>query len=58
VSRVRLRKVAPPESAASAICCLASDESVYTRGQCLDVDGGYAINRGLPGIGYERAPPS
>jgi NAD(P)-dependent dehydrogenase (short-subunit alcohol dehydrogenase family) len=51
--RVPLREVAPPEWVASAICYLASDESVYTTGACLDVDGGYAMNGGLPGIGYE-----
>jgi NAD(P)-dependent dehydrogenase (short-subunit alcohol dehydrogenase family) len=51
--RVPLREVAPPEWVASAICYLASDESVYTTGACLDVDGGYAMNGGLPGISYE-----
>ena len=51
--RVPLRDVAPPEWVASAICYLASDESVYTTGACLDVDGGYAMNGGLPGISYE-----
>jgi NAD(P)-dependent dehydrogenase (short-subunit alcohol dehydrogenase family) len=52
-SRVPLREVAPPEWVASAICYLASDESVYTTGACLDVDGGYAMNGALPGIEYE-----
>jgi NAD(P)-dependent dehydrogenase (short-subunit alcohol dehydrogenase family) len=51
--RVPLQEVAPPEWVASAICYLASDESVYTTGACLDVDGGYAMNGGLPGISYE-----
>jgi NAD(P)-dependent dehydrogenase (short-subunit alcohol dehydrogenase family) len=51
--RIPLREVAPPEWVASAICYLASDESVYTTGACLDVDGGYAMNGALPGIEYE-----
>jgi NAD(P)-dependent dehydrogenase (short-subunit alcohol dehydrogenase family) len=50
--RVPLGEVAPPEWVASAICFLASDESAYTTGACLDVDGGYAMNGGLPGIAY------
>jgi NAD(P)-dependent dehydrogenase (short-subunit alcohol dehydrogenase family) len=51
--RIPLRKVAPPEWVANAICYLASDESVYTTGACLDVDGGYAMNGALPGTEYE-----
>ena len=51
--RIPLREVAPPEWVASAICYLASDESVYTTGACLDVDGGYAMNGALPGTEYE-----
>lgn len=50
--RVPLGEVAPPEWVASAICYLASDESKYTTGACLDVDGGYGMNGALPGIGY------
>jgi NAD(P)-dependent dehydrogenase (short-subunit alcohol dehydrogenase family) len=50
--RIPLREVAPPEWVASAICYLASDESVYTTGACLDVDGGYAMNGALPGSAY------
>lgn len=52
--RIPLAHVAPPESVASAICFLASDESNYTTGACLDVDGGYAMNGGLPGLAYDR----
>jgi NAD(P)-dependent dehydrogenase (short-subunit alcohol dehydrogenase family) len=51
--RIPLREVAPPEWVASAVCYLASDESVYTTGACLDVDGGYAMNGALPGTEYE-----
>jgi NAD(P)-dependent dehydrogenase (short-subunit alcohol dehydrogenase family) len=51
--RIPLKNVAPPEWVASAICYLASDESRYTTGACLDVDGGYAMNGALPGIGYQ-----
>jgi NAD(P)-dependent dehydrogenase (short-subunit alcohol dehydrogenase family) len=51
--RIPLQDVAPPEWVASAICYLASDESRYTTGACLDVDGGYAMNGALPGLGYE-----
>jgi NAD(P)-dependent dehydrogenase (short-subunit alcohol dehydrogenase family) len=51
--RIPLREVAPPQWVASAICYLASDESVYTTGACLDVDGGYAMNGALPGTEYE-----
>jgi NAD(P)-dependent dehydrogenase (short-subunit alcohol dehydrogenase family) len=50
--RIPLREVAPPEWVAAAICYLASQESRYTTGACLDVDGGYAMNGGLPGATY------
>jgi NAD(P)-dependent dehydrogenase (short-subunit alcohol dehydrogenase family) len=50
--RIPLREVAPPEWVAAAICYLASDDSEYTTGACLDVDGGYAMNGALPGIAY------
>jgi NAD(P)-dependent dehydrogenase (short-subunit alcohol dehydrogenase family) len=52
-TRIPLRAVAPPEWVASAICYLASEECMYTTGACLDVDGGYAMNGSLPGIGYQ-----
>jgi NAD(P)-dependent dehydrogenase (short-subunit alcohol dehydrogenase family) len=51
--RIPLREVAPPEWVASAICYLASDESRYTTGACLDVDGGYAMNGSLPDAKYQ-----
>jgi NAD(P)-dependent dehydrogenase (short-subunit alcohol dehydrogenase family) len=51
--RIPLKEIAPPEWVATAICYLASDESMYTTGACLDVDGGYAMNGALPGIAYE-----
>jgi NAD(P)-dependent dehydrogenase (short-subunit alcohol dehydrogenase family) len=50
--RIPLGEVAPPEWVASAICYLASDESLYTTGACLDVDGGYAMNGSLPAVSY------
>jgi NAD(P)-dependent dehydrogenase (short-subunit alcohol dehydrogenase family) len=50
--RIPLGDVAPPEWVAAAICYLASDESAYTTGACLDVDGGYAMNGALPGMAY------
>jgi NAD(P)-dependent dehydrogenase (short-subunit alcohol dehydrogenase family) len=52
--RVPLREVAQPEWVASAVCYLASDEALYTTGACLDVDGGYAMHGGLPGVDYDR----
>lgn len=51
--RIPLRDVAPPEWIANAICYLASDESLYTTGACLDVDGGYAMNGSLPQMKYQ-----
>ena len=51
--RIPSGTVATPEWVANAICYLASDESVYTTGACLDVDGGYAMNGALPGIECE-----
>jgi NAD(P)-dependent dehydrogenase (short-subunit alcohol dehydrogenase family) len=51
--RIPLGEVAPPEWVASAICYLASDESRYTTGACLDVDGGYAMNGSLPDASYQ-----
>jgi NAD(P)-dependent dehydrogenase (short-subunit alcohol dehydrogenase family) len=53
VPRIPLRKIAPPEWVASAVCYLASDEAQYTTGACLDVDGGYGMNGALPGLTYE-----
>lgn len=50
-SRVPLG-IAPPEWIAAAICYLASDESCYTTGACLDVDGGYSMDGALPGLAY------
>jgi NAD(P)-dependent dehydrogenase (short-subunit alcohol dehydrogenase family) len=52
LAKIPLRKIAPPEWVASAICYLASDESCYTTGACLDVDGGYAMDGSLPGTAY------
>jgi NAD(P)-dependent dehydrogenase (short-subunit alcohol dehydrogenase family) len=52
MAKIPLRKIAPPEWVASAICYLASDESRYTTGACLDVDGGYAMDGSLPGTAY------
>ena len=50
--RIPLREIAPPEWVAAGICYLASEESLYTTGSCLDVDGGYAMNGALPGTAY------
>ena len=52
LAKIPLRKIAPPQWVASAICYLASDESCYTTGACLDVDGGYAMDGSLPGTAY------
>jgi len=52
LAKIPLRQIAPPEWVASAICYLASDESCYTTGACLDVDGGYAMDGSLPGTAY------
>jgi NAD(P)-dependent dehydrogenase (short-subunit alcohol dehydrogenase family) len=52
LAKIPLRKIAPPEWVASAICYLASDEACYTTGACLDVDGGYAMDGSLPGTAY------
>jgi NAD(P)-dependent dehydrogenase (short-subunit alcohol dehydrogenase family) len=52
MAKIPLRKIAPPEWVASAICYLASDEACYTTGACLDVDGGYAMDGSLPGAAY------
>lgn len=52
LAKIPLRKIAPPEWVASAICYLASEESCYTTGACLDVDGGYAMDGSLPGTAY------
>lgn len=51
-ARIPLAKIAPPEWVAAAICYLASDEACYTTGACLDVDGGYSMDGGLPGAAY------
>lgn len=51
-AKIPLRKIAPPEWVASAICYLASDEACYTTGACLDVDGGYSMDGALPGATY------
>jgi NAD(P)-dependent dehydrogenase (short-subunit alcohol dehydrogenase family) len=51
--RIPSGTVASPDWVANAICYLASDESVYTTGACLDVDGGYAMNGALPGVAYQ-----
>ncbi|HEY0535058.1 MAG TPA: SDR family oxidoreductase [Actinoplanes sp.] len=52
IAKIPLGRIAPPEWVASAICYLASDESCYTTGACLDVDGGYAMDGSLPGTAY------
>jgi NAD(P)-dependent dehydrogenase (short-subunit alcohol dehydrogenase family) len=52
LAKIPLRKIAPPEWVAAAICYLASDEACYTTGACLDVDGGYAMDGSLPGQAY------
>jgi NAD(P)-dependent dehydrogenase (short-subunit alcohol dehydrogenase family) len=52
MAKIPLRKIAPPEWVASAICYLASDDACYTTGACLDVDGGYAMDGSLPGTAY------
>ena len=52
LAKIPLREIAPPEWVASAICYLASDESCYTTGACLDVDGGYGMDGSLPGAAY------
>jgi NAD(P)-dependent dehydrogenase (short-subunit alcohol dehydrogenase family) len=51
-ARVPVGEIAPPEWIASAICYLASEESRYTTGACLDVDGGYSMDGSLPGTVY------
>lgn len=51
-ARIPLRRIAPPEWVASAICYLASSDACYTTGACLDVDGGYAMDGSLPGTAY------
>jgi NAD(P)-dependent dehydrogenase (short-subunit alcohol dehydrogenase family) len=51
-AKIPLRKIAPPEWVASAICYLASDDACYTTGACLDVDGGYSMDGALPGTAY------
>jgi NAD(P)-dependent dehydrogenase (short-subunit alcohol dehydrogenase family) len=52
IAKIPLRKIAPPEWVAAAICYLASDEACYTTGACLDVDGGYSMDGALPGTAY------
>ena len=44
--------IGSPEWVASAICYLASEDSRYTTGACLDVDGGYSMDGSLPGGAY------
>ena len=51
-ARVPVGEIAQPEWVASAICYLASEESRYTTGACLDVDGGYSMDGSLPGTVY------
>jgi NAD(P)-dependent dehydrogenase (short-subunit alcohol dehydrogenase family) len=51
-AKIPLGVIAPPEWVAAAICYLASDESCYTTGASLDVDGGYAMDGSLPGTAY------
>ena len=51
-SKIPLRKIAPPEWVASAICYLASADACYTTGACLDVDGGYSMDGSLPETAY------
>jgi NAD(P)-dependent dehydrogenase (short-subunit alcohol dehydrogenase family) len=51
-AKIPLRKIAPPEWVASAICYLASEDACYTTGACLDVDGGYSMDGALPGTAY------
>lgn len=52
IAKIPLRKIAPPEWVAAAICYLASDDACYTTGACLDVDGGYSMDGALPGTAY------
>jgi NAD(P)-dependent dehydrogenase (short-subunit alcohol dehydrogenase family) len=53
LDRIPLRKMAPPEWVANMICYLASDESAYTTGASIDVDGGYSMDGSLSGFAYE-----
>jgi len=43
IARQKMKRVGTPEEIASAVLHLASDESSYTTGTCLVIDGGWSI---------------
>ncbi|HVE84831.1 MAG TPA: SDR family oxidoreductase, partial [Myxococcales bacterium] len=49
-SLIPARRLATPEEVADAVAYLASPFASYVNGQCLTIDGGAWLNRGLSGM--------
>ncbi len=54
-ARIPQRQIAEPEWIAAGVLYFASDDSRYSTGTTLTIDGGYSMSGALPGTAYSAA---